>query len=170
MNKYECNKIEGWMSEEELLWLFETAKNYQKIVEIGSFKGRSAHALLSGTSGTVTCIDNWELHWDKNNPHNGDKVFSEFKENLKDFTNLFIIKDISNNAVQKFEEREIDLVFLDFTTNYNEYLRAIKDWSPKTKLICGHEYSDKFPGVLKSVNEFFGKPDGVIGMIWYKYL
>lgn len=169
MTKYKHNDIDGWMSEEELTWLFETAQKYNNIVEVGSFKGRSTHALLSGTKGNVTAIDNWVLHWDINNPQHGETAFKEFTENLKDFKNLKVLRETSNEAVSSFEDDSLDMVFLDFTTHYNEYLEAIKKWSSKTKFICGHEYSKDWEGVIKAVDEVFGKPDGVIGMIWYKY-
>lgn len=168
MIKYKDNNIDGWMSKEELNWLFETAQKCNNVVEVGSFKGRSTHALLSGTKGKVTAIDNWKLHWDTNHPHNGEVVFREFKENTKDFTNLEIIKATSNETVNNFEDNSLDMVFLDFTTNYDEYLEAIQKWLPKTKLICGHEYYKDWEGVVRAVDKVFGKPDGVVGMIWYK--
>lgn len=169
MGNYNKNSIEGWMSEEELQWLFKQAQDMETIVEVGSFKGRSTHALLSGTKGNVTAIDNWVLHWDVNNPQHGETAFKEFTENLKDFNNLIIMRTTSNEAVNSFKDDSLDMVFLDFTTTYPEYLEAINKWLPKTKkLICGHEYSEKFPGVIKAVDEVFGKPDGIIGMIWYK--
>lgn len=170
MTKYKHNNIDGWMSEEELNWLFETAKDCKNIVEVGSFKGRSTHALLSGTKGNVTAIDDWVLHYDINNSQHGETAFKEFKENTKDFKNLNIIRARSNEAVNSFKDDSLDMVFLDFTTHYTEYLEAIKKWSPKTKFICGHEYSKDWEGVVKAVDEVFGKPDGVVGMIWYKQL
>lgn len=173
MTKYKHNDIEGWMSEEELNWLFETSQKCNNIVEVGSFKGRSTHALLSGTQGKVTAIDSWKLHWDINHPHNGEVVFKEFKENLKEFTNLEIVKATSNETVNKYEDDSFDMVFLDFTVHYDEYLEAIKKWSIKIKeggIICGHEYSDDWKEVKKAVDEVFGKPDGVVEMIWYKQL
>lgn len=170
MSKYSDKKIEGWMSEEELQWLFEQAQNMESIVEIGSFKGRSTDALLS-SGAKVTAIDNWKLHWDKSNAQHGETVYKEFMENTKEYKNIEILRSNSNEAVTKFDEESVDMVFMDFTTTYPEYLESIKKWLPKTnKLICGHEYSEKFPDVIKAVDEVFEKPDGVIGMIWYKYI
>jgi len=171
MKKYIDKGIDGWMSEEELQWLFEQAQEMKTILEIGSFKGRSTDALLS-SKAKVTAVDNWVLHWDINNPQHGETVYKEFLENTKESKNLEVLMMTSNEAIKNFPEDEsIDMVFMDFTTTYPEYLEAIKKWLPKTKkLICGHEYSEKFPDVIKAVDEIFGKPDGVIGMIWYKYI
>ena len=42
-------------------------------------------------------------------------------------------------------------------------------WLPKAKkIICGHDYCNAWPGVMKAVDEIFGQPDGVCGSIWYK--
>lgn len=169
--KYTTNTIQGWMSADELNWLFETAKNYQNIVEVGSFRGRSTHALLSGTKGKVTAIDSWELDFRVGHPENRYDVFNDFTENLKDFKNLEVMHMDQNNAVGKFEDNSLDMVFLDFTTDKNTLITTIKSWLPKIKeggIICGHEYASNWQGVKDAVGEIFGEPDGVIDMIWYK--
>lgn len=171
MSKYEHNNIEGWMSYDELAWLFEAAKGCKEIVEVGSFKGRSTHALLSGTDGKVTAIDNWELNWREDHPHHGETIFKEFKENLKNFKNLEVLHMNQDVAVHKFEDNSLDLVFLDFTTDKNTLVNTIKSWLPKIKeggVICGHEYASNWQGVKDAVGEVFGEPDGVLDTIWYK--
>lgn len=166
--KYTHPNIEGWMSDAELLWLNQQAQKYSSIVEIGSFKGRSTHALLS-SEARVVAIDNWQLHWDKNNPHHGETVFKEFKDNLKGFKNLEVIRLDQNQAVQNFEDSSFDMVFMDFTTDYSTYKQALQRWTPKAiKLICGDEYN--YETVKKAVDETFGKPDGTIGKIWWKLI
>jgi hypothetical protein len=42
--------IPGWMTEDELRWLHETAKSMASVVEIGCYQGRSTFALLQGTA------------------------------------------------------------------------------------------------------------------------
>ena len=51
------NDIEGWMEQTELEWLYSIASEMESIVEIGSWKGRSIHALCTRCKGTVTAID-----------------------------------------------------------------------------------------------------------------
>ena len=53
-------EIPGWMSAEELQWLFEQAGQHENIVEIGSWMGRSTHALLTGTKGKVIAVDTFQ--------------------------------------------------------------------------------------------------------------
>ena len=57
--------IDGWMSTQELEWLYNTAKSLPKgslIVEIGSWKGRSTSALYlgAGINKAVVAIDTWQ--------------------------------------------------------------------------------------------------------------
>jgi hypothetical protein len=51
--------IQGWMTRDELTWLYETAQTMQSIAEIGCWKGRSTCALLSGCPGTVHAVDHF---------------------------------------------------------------------------------------------------------------
>ncbi|MBU4356393.1 MAG: class I SAM-dependent methyltransferase, partial [Proteobacteria bacterium] len=57
---YPGNDIKGWMSQKELQWLYEQARNMDSIVEIGCWHGRSTHAFLSGCRGTVYAVDHWQ--------------------------------------------------------------------------------------------------------------
>src|SRR6266850_7760219 len=81
-------QIEGWMSFNELTWLAQQAKHSSRILEVGSYKGRSARALADNTAGVVYCIDPWEsVYYNDDSSVNSDvnpAVFDEFKSNLRD--------------------------------------------------------------------------------------
>ena len=55
----EENRITGFMSEPELTQLYKWACECESIVEIGSWRGRSTHALLSGCKGKVYAVDHF---------------------------------------------------------------------------------------------------------------
>jgi hypothetical protein len=64
-----------------------------------------------------------------------------------------------------------DMVFIDAGHTYEEVKSDIEVWQPvANKVICGHDYCDAWPGVVKAVDEAFGKPDKVVGTIWVKYI
>jgi len=49
--------ITGWMADDELLWLARVARGCQRIVEVGSYQGRSTRALADHCPGVVFCVD-----------------------------------------------------------------------------------------------------------------
>jgi hypothetical protein len=169
--EYIIPDIEGWMEPIEMQFLYSKAKEMDSIIELGSWKGRSTHALASGCKGTVTAIDHW-----KGNKENylsdvakKEDVFAQFKENTKEFNNILTMKMSGMEAVKEFKDGSVDMVFIDAGHNYEQIKPDIIAWLPKArKLICGHDYSSSFPGVLRAVNEVFGEPDGVAGSIWWK--
>lgn len=158
------NQINGMMSDEELLWLFETAKKMDSVVEIGSWMGRSSHALLSGCKGPVTCIDTFAGSADPIETGHRD-VYQYFMQNVGHFENLEVIKKASLEAVDNFWENAYDLIFIDGGHQYHEVVADIKAWLPKAKkMIAVHDYHDVW--VKKAVDELLGEGK-VCGTIFY---
>ncbi len=173
---YPDNGIDGWMVFPELQWLYETAKKYKNIVEVGSWKGKSTHALLSGTKGTVTAVDTWQGSEDPRDHTNilakQDDIYGIFEKNTSDFKNLKVVPQASPGAANYFDDKSIDFLFIDAGHTYEDVKKDLIAWMPKMKpdgLISGHDYMpDVWMGVIQAVNEAFGKPDGVAGLsIWY---
>ena len=167
--------IPGWMSFRELQFLYNNAKKFNTIIEVGSWKGRSTHALLSGCKGKVVAVDHWLGSKDEPDAHAQAKdgsVFKEFKENIKQFTNLKICECDSLNAAPQFQDNSADMVFIDAGHTYEEVKADIKAWRGKARfLLCGHDYDEKiWPGVKRAVDEEVGTIDGVEGTIWYKFM
>lgn len=166
-SEYTDGEIPGWMSMEELKWLFLQSTHYRTIVEIGSAYGRSSNAILSGNnytfggSGTVYCVDPW---YGKDE----DKSFSDsceraldrrkvFWENNSKFPNLRILELPSLMAYGALKDEPIDMVFLDGgTDNIEEHIRTWLGYNFPRKLICGHDFSDKYPNVQRAVSDLFG--------------
>lgn len=156
------NFIEGWMEPVELVWLYLTAKGMGSIVEIGSWKGRSTHALLSGCKGTVWAVDHFrgskeqienDLTYSEIEKGN---IYKDFLKNVGHFKNLKLLKMDSLEAVKKFKDNSVDMVFIDGGHSYKEVKQDIKAWCPKArKIICGHDFN--FLGVNQAVDESFDK-------------
>ena len=169
--KYEETMIEGWMSETELQWLNDTAKTMNSIVEIGSWAGRSAHALLSGCKGTVTCVDTWEGSGSDTTSQLAKErdMFEVFQSNVGHFPNLKIIKKTSIEAASEFEDGSVDMVFIDAGHDIKSVIDDIQAWKGKaTKMICGHDWHyTNWPDVVYGVRQELGQPDGICGSIWW---
>ena len=174
--EYPSSKVDGWMTYEEQLWLYNMAKSHLSIAELGSWKGRSTNALATACKGTVTAIDTWKGSMEERDSTNWmakkEDILALFKENTKQFTNIKIHQAKGMDAVKEYADKSFDMVFIDAGHTYEEVKEDIDAWLPKAKMIlCGHDYQPDFwMGVVKAVDEKFGKPDGVAGSIWYKYL
>lgn len=160
------NSIIGWMSGDELDFLYTEAQKMDSIVEIGSYKGRSTLALLEACKGQVVAVDTWlgspGLNMD-------GTEYDTFIENTKGYDNLEVCKKDSVDASEDIGE--VDMVFIDGEHTYEGVKRDIEAWLPKTKkLICGHDHDNEFTGVIQAVKETIGEIDGVRDSIWFKYL
>ena len=115
------------------------------IVEIGSWKGRSTHALLSGCKGTVWAVDHFEGSAGEEGMHHEAKevdLYEKFMANVGMFPNLKALKMSSAEAVKQFEDKSVDMVFIDGGHEYAEVKADIEMWLPKAKkMICGHDYN-----------------------------
>ncbi len=173
-NEYIDPNIEGWMTLLDLVWLYKTAKTADTFVEVGSWAGRSSHAILSGSKGKVWCIDTWKGAKDPQdltNPMAKERDMLEvFKKNVGHFPNLNIVVKPSVEAAKDFADGSIDVIFIDAGHTYEEVLNDIDAWLPKVKsggILCGHDYlPNTWMGVVDAVNLRFNKPDEVIDWIW----
>ena len=166
------NGIEGWMEGADLLWLLNTAKEMDHIVEIGSWKGRSTHALLSGCRGTVYAIDHFLGSTAERESYQAEvktrDIYKDFMESVGSFKNLQVLRMDNARAVKQFEDNSIDMVFIDAGHTYKEVLGDIKRWLPKAKkIICGHDLDNE--QVKKAVREIFSNEFEINeGDIWIK--
>ncbi len=153
--------IQGWMGDPELQWLFEQASQMTSIVEIGSWRGRSTHALLSGCYGHVWAVDHFQGSRAELGSCHADAathdIQAELRENLKEFGEcLHVIPLESGEAALLFGEREFDMVFIDGSHKEEDVYRDLELWAPKARLlVCGHDWN--LDGVTPACLKYFGK-------------
>jgi len=159
--------IPGWMNVEELRCLNRMASQMNSVVEIGSWKGRSSYALLSGCNDVV-CVDHWKgsdhpILLDEAKERN---VMEDFLANTDEFKhNRTVMQMSSEEACAYFGEKSVDMVFIDGGHDYDTIKKDLELWTPKArKLICGHDA--EWPGVAQAVYEKFGKV-AVTETIWW---
>lgn len=140
--------IWGWMSPAELDWLEATAATMGSVVEVGSLRGRSAFALLTGCEGPVYCVDPWD--------DQGGHAIKAFMEDCGHFPNLHAVKGYSPAAAERVPD--VDMVFIDGAHDRASVEADIDAWLPKTRrLLCGHDYTHEgFGDVRRVVDERFG--------------
>jgi len=149
--------IEGWFSEGDAGMYRHWAQmcpDDVTIVEIGTWKGRSACCLLEEltkvgkTKVRVIGIDLF-----------GSTRLSDAAANLKCFGDrIQLICADGHKVAEAFQDGSVWGVFIDADHEYPITLSMIKAWLPKIQRggwIGGHDYSPDWSGVMKAVQEVF---------------
>ena len=164
------NDIVGWIRPVELEWLYSTAKEMSSVVEVGSWKGKTTDALLTGCKGTVWAVDHFKgskterdsFHWEATKRD----ISKIFLGNVGHHKNLRLLKMDSLEAAKTFKNKSVDMVFIDGGHEYEEVKADIEAWLPKVKkLMCGHDCYNE--GVKRAVYEIFGDVS-TMELIWIK--
>jgi len=169
---YQVPDIQGWMTSGELQWLYEQASRMRSVIEVGCWKGRSTHALLSACPGLVYAVDTWEGSKDLRHPGGphfealAGRLFADFLHNVGGFENLVVIQHESPMAASLCPD--VDMVFIDADHTYPGVRADLAAWAPKAaKLVCGHDIS--CPDVRRAVTECWGS-FGTLEDIWFVWL
>lgn len=138
--EYEPISVESAVSNDEAIWLYEQAKEMDSIVELGSYKGKSTHALLSGCKGIVYAVDHFKGSESKSDETYGKSGKNEFLKSTHGFNNLILLEMCTVKAAELFKDKSADMIFIDAGHLYEEILADLKAWIPKIKkLVCGHD-------------------------------
>ena len=151
-----------------------------QVVEIGSWTGGSSEIIAKKLKdGVLYCVDTWDYNGCHAHPKlielaEGRDIFTEFNKRMRKYHPI-TIKAKSLDAVNGFEDKSVDMVFLDGDHSYSGLMADLNAWVPKIKvkgIICGHDYGREEYGVTEAVNEYFGKPIVVLPArsIWVVYL
>lgn len=175
-------KIQGWMEPEELGWLAITAAGCKKIIEVGSWKGRSTKAIAISTPGVVYCVDTWEgaeserLDSQREALDLGfDVMFGIFRENLSpEIAAGKVVPVVSEShlALKRLLDitgGNVDMVFLDGDHEYDAVKRDIALYRQLVRpggILCGHDYWHDHPGVVQAVNESLTGVKVMVRSIW----
>jgi predicted O-methyltransferase YrrM len=167
----EAEKIQGWMSHEELGCLYDLAKECLEkeslAVEIGSWKGRSAYVLghaCREKGARLICIDTFcgcdsqrELYQESMKV--GIEKFIE--ENIAKNTAGLPINFIAGNSIDVYKDiadGALAFCFID-GDHYNPGVKLdLDNYWPKVKaggIFAGHDYSNEFPDVVSEVSQKF---------------
>lgn len=158
---------EGYLSDDEAWALFiavrhaATVSPAPRIVEVGSYKGRSTIAIASALAmlgrGSVVAVD----------PHgptgkasytveHGDQdTYAEFQKNVAtagvaDYVTS--LRAISREARRRYDMRPIDMLFIDGSHDYDDVLADIDAWTPLLNDGAVVAFNDTYaPGVNRAL-------------------
>ena len=155
-------KIPGWFNYSETYdMIVDQIPDDGKIVEIGSFLGRSTHYLATSLMNAnkeqvkIYCVDTFEGSSEHTNLKIPKDFFSIFKENLKFFIGREMViplqgRSDSSQILEKFDDGSVDYIMVDGAHEHEPVLDDIENWWPKLKPE-GVMFGDDFQ--LDSVSE-----------------
>ncbi len=147
-----------------------SASNGAHFVEIGVFFGRSLIYLaelaqLSNKAIRIDGIDNFESIA-------SEKMCRSFIKDAGLTKKITIINKDQLEASKLYKDNSLDFVFIDSDHSYEATAAAIKAYIPKIKphgILSGHDYTDKYPGVIRAANEYLpGHTKDHSSFVWHK--
>ena len=162
----------------DLDWLARAAREAECILELGSFRGRSARAMLDNSNAMLWCVDTWRgsgrggksagLQVDEND-------YLLFRENLADVSHRVIeMRMTTAEALAWFAKHGhqgfFDLIFIDADHSYKACKADILGSAPLLRpggILCGHDYRAGWKGVDRAVAELVLNPQHGGKAIWW---
>ncbi|MFB2834726.1 class I SAM-dependent methyltransferase [Floridanema evergladense] len=159
----EWDRIEGWFNLPQAVTLQTIVKQLPpraKVVELGSYKGRSSVAIAAvlPAESILYCVDHFQgseehiiSHFDVSN------LLAEFTQNIEKFgvkDKISTLVMTTSEAATKFDSESVDLVFLDASHDYDSVRADLLNWYPKIKpggfLLCD-DYEVGWSGVMRAI-------------------
>jgi predicted O-methyltransferase YrrM len=149
----------------ELCWLYDNLKDSKSHAEIGVYCGRSLFASCVGMeNATILAVDVEDTFLDSVEFPSAAWAASVRTATIAAIHGANDLVRVSTDlrgslsaARGAFASRmRFDSVFIDGVHNYEQVSADILEWRPLLKpggLLCGHDYSVAFPGVMDAVNE-----------------
>lgn len=181
--KHFYETIDGFMSNKNKILFDYILENWKggNWVEVGSWTGKSTayivvELLNKNKNFNFFAIDTWkgsDEHQDldiiKNN-----QLYDTFNNNISIIKkHVKSIKSISWDAAKSFEDKSVDVCYIDADHQYESVVKDLDAFWPKVKengIFCGDDYTKGFPGVQKAISEFSKTkniPVKRIGRCWY---
>lgn len=134
---------------------------YKIGAEIGVAGGYLSEAMFKSIPNLhLYCIDFWQPY--HGNPWSGssgrnDNNYQEAKKRLTKY-NATLIRDMSMNAVKRFENDSLDFVYIDSNHSFDYVMEDLIEWSKKVRsggIVSGDDYYDfRKAGVIAAVDTY----------------
>lgn len=143
--------IRGWFdkSEGKLLYKLIVANKPKRMVELGSFAGRSSvifSVLARELKLDFTTVDNFS----------SGNTLKELTNNLDKAQGNYEIKYMTSDQAFDDIKKPVNLLFIDTVHTYQAVKHDLNLWLPKVPkkgLVLFHDYSTKYSGVVQAVDE-----------------
>ena len=166
--------MEGHISIREAQFLSKLVKEANEIegpiVEVGTLFGYSTSVIIIAKHSGKTLISIDKFRWNPSalSPEIHYDLSKEvLKEAMENHSTLLLKKDkgdfYKEDFYKEYSRNSPSLAFFDADHSYEGTLEDLL-WAKNigAKIIAGHDYSEKTPGVMKAVNEVFKKEPGYL--------
>jgi predicted O-methyltransferase YrrM len=177
--------LEGWFNmEEQYLELLDETPEGGTFVELGCYKGKSTSFIGVEIHKRKRDIDFFAVDSFMGATNSTDEnevkayvgisdIEQTYNENVAPIGNkITTIKSLSHEASQYFEDKSVDVIFIDAGHSREAVKKDIDCWLPKMKpngIMAGHDYT-AWDGVNRAVKEIFSEPHKVENDCWFIYL
>lgn len=130
--------------------------------EIGVGIGRHAKHILENLDiERLYLIDVWRAFPEYLDDRNKKGIdYKDCRDNLQDYLDRIVfINEMSDTAHEHLEDESLDFIYVDANHEKEYVKRDILSYWPKLKrggLMAGHDYLEKWKGVMEAVDEIFG--------------
>jgi hypothetical protein len=138
------------------------------LVEIGSFRGESMELFAKSLKfSKIFCVDPWQNGYDDNDlcsSLNFAEIEKSFDDKVSKYDFVTKIKKNSKDASNDFQDKSIDVIYIDGLHTPDAVESDIRIWFPKIKddgYICGHDWYLKDGFLQESIIRTIGYPDYV---------
>lgn len=144
-----------------------------RVIEIGSWEGRSTLVLANATTRPVHCVDHWlgspsdvsaEIAAERD-------VYATWRANVDEGTTGNVVEHRMDwRDFRAADDSPIAFLFLDADHSYEEVVAQLDAFVPLMApggIICGDDAD--FPGVHQAVTERFGSQQ-VIARVWWQVM
>jgi predicted O-methyltransferase YrrM len=142
-------------------------------VEVGSWAGLSAMAMVNAGADRVYCVDHWLGNDDEisNSGFSQQEVFRAFCRNMGDelFDTVYPLVGYSRTWSEVFPHK-VDLIYIDASHKYDDVWHDVAFWMRHLKtggIMAGHDWGSFFD-VEKAVRQHY--PENRIkvnGTVWH---
>ncbi len=145
-------QIPGFMPEKELKQLALWASEYETILEVGSYMGRSTRAIADNTKGTILAVDDFQGLRELDTNPQGWEILNAFHTYMED--HLISGKvEILNTDHANLVGNKAQMWFIDGSHDYESVQRDIHIGQvAHPHLLCGHDFDADHEDVMRAVD------------------
>jgi hypothetical protein len=150
----------GRIGSRSLLAVLLGELGFNRGAEIGVHQGGYSDELLAGNPNlTLFSIDPWSLYREQRNQDRQDKYYQQTIARLAKYEGRAIImREFSVEASKRFDDGELDFVYIDAAHDFDNVMLDLIHWYPKVKtggIFAGHDYWHQHCfGIIQAVDAF----------------